>query len=160
MPISGKRRRADMGELEKEFMPAPIPKFTKEQLDDFGVWIEKFREEKTISEYTKETVDGIVMRKKVPRVVGIINIQEAMVTFGAMKKRMHIHKPVYEIVLKAVDFDQYGNPKAYETPSMYERFMDKYEQWQRFKSNTEYGDMKRMEAYQDLAEQVGVLDHE
>ena len=106
-----------------------MPTYTSAELDEFGKWLDQFR---------RDTENRS------------IDMQEAMVGFGAMSKKMQkIHDrevPAYSVIIKMQGNREGG--KSYERPTKMELFEHKYEAW----SRRQYAGQAQMEHYEDLAE--------
>ena len=114
-----------------------MPTYTQEDLDDFGKFLAQFRTQ-------KEVVDKKTKQKMT---INPINMNEAMVSFGAMKKRDHLGIPCYEIIFKVTETDGYGHIKRYERPTQFELFEHKYDAW----SRRNYAVQKQEEEYEKMA---------
>lgn len=133
------------GEFIKE---SALPVFSEIELERFGESLEDFMEEREFpARGSHEATTGRVL-----------NFQEAAVAYGALKKTEYLGKPMYSVRLKAIDFDDYGNPIAYQNPSMYERFCDKLAQYTSMMSRRNFIEAKKIEGLEELAASYGV-DH-
>lgn len=122
--------------------PIDFPRYTNQELETFGASLDKFREEKEIK-WKGEDIK-----------TNLINIEEAMVEFGAMKKKMHLGQAYYSIILKPLETDDYGNIVRYEKPTKYELFNQKYQSWVNLKGRRQFAGDKAMEDYSKMAEQL------
>jgi hypothetical protein len=140
-----------------------LPTYSLKELEDFGTRLQAYAEEKElpilwnrggglVSELLKEACEAmkITQREK----VSIINLNEAAVAFGAMKKRIHIGIPTYSVVVNVLERDSYGGVKRIEVPGSYDLFMHKYECLQNLRSRREYVEGKRDEAYDKMSKEV------
>lgn len=143
------RRIVDLGAhpLAGEFIKEPLlPRFSEDELDKFGEELENFMEEKTF-----------VAKGKYPGGTGrVLNFNEAACSYGALRKIEYLNNPCYLVRLKAIDFDDYGNPRGYQQPSLYERFVDKYEQYSTMMSRRNFIEKKKLEGLQELADSMGI----
>ncbi len=127
-----------MKKQEKVHVEIEMPTYTGAELDEFSKWLDQFRNAKTV-----------VDKKGVSHNINPIDMQEAMVTFGALKKKDHLGIPTYSIILKVTETDGYGHVRGYERPTMMDLFWHKYEAWAR----RNYAVRMEAEAYQKIAEE-------
>lgn len=118
--------------LEQEFVTEKLPrKYTNSELEAFGRDIERFYEEKELP---------TLADKNVKEKVRILNIYEAAVWFGAMKKRTLPYLS-YSVIMGGM-------------PMKYDIFMDKLDQWYFLKGKRKYASDKALEDYAGMAEQA------
>lgn len=117
-----------------------MPTYSKAELDEFGEWLNQFRVEKVVTD-----------KKGVTKTINPIDMQEAMVAFGAMSKKTQKVQDkevtVYSVILK-MQGDREGR-KGYERPAMIELFEHKYDAW----AKRQYTEQKQIENYEEIAEQ-------
>jgi hypothetical protein len=125
---------------EKVRVEIEMPTYTSAELDEFGIWLDQFRNAKTV-----------IDKKEVSHDINPIDMQEAAVSFGAMSKKMHkIHGkdvPIYSVILK-IEGSRDGG-KHYEHPTQYDFFNHKYDAWERRK----FAISKQLEGYDEMAMQ-------
>lgn len=78
------------------------PGYTERELDDFLEWMQQFRVK------SESAVNG----KMVP--FSYIDMHEAMVADGAMKKTMHLGKPHYGVLLEPSGDGRYRQPSKFD----------------------------------------------
>lgn len=117
----------------EERPPAPPPKeYTVAELEEFGRFLEPFRETKTLT-------NG--------EVVKVLNVKEAGSKVGAYKKVVQNFPPSewkkepYTVVNYNVILG-----------SNYDEFNNKYDQWQKWRDKIEYVEGKKMEQYQEMVD--------
>jgi len=146
-----KKRKVDLDKdpLASEFAPPPLPKLTEREIQDFAEWLQPFYEEKEVRKWGGG---------KGTETVRVLNTDEAMVAYGAKRKRMHLGVLVYSVVLKPTEFDSYGNPTQYQTPTMLDYFENKYEQFLASKGKKDFSERMRLEELDKVAETMTVAD--
>jgi hypothetical protein len=128
-----RKYRQEVDELESEF-DIVLPTLSSKEMDEFGEWLEEFKEEKKLLYPT-------------PMTVRPINMERAMNVFGAMNNR--------SVVMTVIDTNKYGQ-NTFKTPTMYDLFWNKYDQWLKRQEQRAWGEKKRLEGYAELADMVGV----
>lgn len=120
------------------------PTYTNEELEKFAKFLDKFVVEENFTHpKTKET-------KK----IRYINIDEAEVEYGALKKRMFNGKPSYAVIVEPLKEDLEND--GYVSPNKHELFMHKLDALQEKRSKKEYAEKKELENYQEMAEGLGI----
>jgi uncharacterized protein YktA (UPF0223 family) len=114
-----------------------MPTYSKEELNDFGTFLDQFRTK-------KEVVDK---KTKEKMTIDPIDMNEAMTSFGAMKKKENHGVITYEVILQVSERDGYGRIKRYERPTQYELFWHKYDAW----SHRQYAVQMQNEEYEKMA---------
>lgn len=143
------KRHVELDPLAKEFISKPtLPEYTERELETFGEWLEQFKVEKTIPRLGEP---GVM------ETLRVLDTQEAMLAFGAVKKMTHLGVPTYEVILEATDFNDNGMPSAYKTPSMARRFQDKYDQYLKMTSRKNFIEARKLEDLQKLADTMSVV---
>jgi hypothetical protein len=134
-----KARKQELGGLEDEFDDSePLPTLTDYELSEFEEWINDFKEEKNIF-YPK------------PATIHPINIRKAMYSFGATTSNG-------SVIVRVIDTDRFGNPTRYQTPTMYDKFWNKLDQLTKRSARRSYGEAKRIEGYEEMAQTMNVAD--
>lgn len=115
-----------------------MPTYTNEDLNKFDEWLKQFRKTGDDNGYHFDHID----------------LNEAAVGFGAMKKHGEGKSVTYGVIVTALEVDDYGNPKRIETPTKYELFNHKLEALSKLKSRRAYGEQKRNESYEKMETQI------
>jgi hypothetical protein len=132
---------------DKKIIPKRViiwPTYTPQQLEEFAKFLDKFVVEENFTHpKTKET-------KK----IRYVNIEEAEVAYGAMRKRMFNGKPSYAIIVEPLKEDLENDGYVY--PNKHELFMHKLDALQEKRSKKEYAEKKELESYQEMLEGAGI----
>lgn len=133
---------SDTKSLEDEFKPERFPRsYSKQELEDFGASLEKFRVKgKFTNPNTGEVHD-----------ISFIDVKEAMVDAGAMRKRS-LPYVSYSVVVVQDGEDRHGKARI-KWPTAYDIFMDKYEQFTGLTAKRDYAKAQELKEYAKMAEQ-------
>lgn len=155
--------------------PPPIlwPQYTAKELDEFEAFLEKFKEEKEVWTFRmieekvldadgKEKLDKdgkpIMEETRVSekKSVSIINLDDAMVEFGAMVKKFTNGIPYYAVLVKVNKLDIHNRAIGYEYPNKYMLFNHKRQALfdRNFKKN--YASEKQLESYQQMMDGMDI----
>lgn len=157
--------------------PPPIvwPTYSNKELDDFAVFLEGFKEEKEVYVYKmveekvldaegNQKVDAELkpmfesIRVSEKKKVQIINLDEAMVAFGAMVKEKSNGRQYYCVVVKPNKTDIHNRPIGYEFPNKYMLFNHKRKALYDRNFKKEYAGKKQLENYQDMMDKEDEID--
>lgn len=146
------------------------PQYSKKELDEFEVFLEKFKEDKIVN-YLKKVEQKVLdpegnekldeqgnpliefVRIKETKTVSIINLEEAMVEFGAMSKKKYMGRTVYSVIVPPPREPSLINPGY--MPIKFELFNHKMKMLQ----NRNYAKKKELEGYEEMAsEEIKVAD--
>lgn len=138
MSIKNRKKETSEG---KEII---FPVYTKEELKDFQVFLDGFRHDIEVDDFKggKEIIRPIDRRK-------------AMVAFGALSESIGFEGVVqYAVVLENVDHDAYNNVRSYKRPTKQELFEHKLNELENMKGREQWVDMKKVSAYEKMAEEM------
>ncbi len=143
----------------KDKLPTLWPEYTNKELDEFEQFLEKFKEPKEVKVFKKREVrtklpnDEIKIewvRYNETEMIDIINLEEAMAEFGALKKTQYMGKPHYGVIIDPPPVDSLL--LTHITPSKFELFRHKRVALQDRNSKRQYAKKKETEEYEQMAE--------
>ena len=162
-----KRRSLDDNDDVVEAQEVVFPKFTPQQISEFGMFLDKFRETRLVpalekTSYTSEELVEMLLNEIVNpgfETIRTININEAAVEFGALSKKIYNGKPCYSILLAPLQTDDNGYIKRYERPTKYDLFFHKYQLWSDAMKRKKYAEGEKMKEYARMADQMADTMH-
>lgn len=138
-------RRREFVQRRKEEMP----EYSKQELEKFGEFLEGFKEEKEVTvripkkgivnEMLAALAEEFSLAKK--EKIHPINMQEAMVAFGAMVKR----GGTYAVLVSDA------------RPTKYELFWDKYEAWEKSRARKAFAQERELDELDAMKKEA--LEH-
>ncbi len=124
----------------KASLPTIWPEYTNKDLDAFAKFLEGFREE----------VKARNMRTGEMETITIINLEEAMVEYGAVKKRVYEGKAHYSVIIPPEQVDSLLLTQR--KPNKFELFNHIRSALQDRNAKREYAKKKEVEEYSQMAE--------
>lgn len=128
-----------------------MPEYTARDLEEFGRWLEQFKEEKKVTVHVS-TAGGLLgeplgalrseFKLSSQETIYPINMPEAMVAFGAMRKRERNGRVYYSVLVTAT------------RPYPYDLFWHKYEAFEKRNARKQYAEEKELEELERTAAQV------
>lgn len=126
--------------------PVVYPIYTDKDLDEFRKFLNEFLVQHEVRNFKTRELST----------VEIVDLDEAMVAFGAMLKKVYNNKVSYAVIIPAGEKDSWGNYKIFNPPIKYKLFEHKYRALKDRDSKRNFAQEKSIERYQGMMEGMDV----
>lgn len=128
---------------QKSKVSVTYPVYTNQVLDEFGKWLEQFLVHKTV----------INWKTKLEEKISFIDLDEAMVAFGAVRKIVSYGITQYAVIWPK---DPDEETRQFYSPIKWDLFRNKYQVWQDRKEKRNFAEQKQFEGYEQMLEGVEI----